>query len=358
MTRHGILFLGIVATLCSAAIASAQERPLNNSANDTTAPTSGTDTTTTTTTTTGTDGSASDVAMHDEQANMEGAHEHTPGATRHARDGSDPYEDPHESYYTVGLMYRHFIVGTYALNFFVDGGKVVDEPGFGAQFTYRKDGLSISGQVWGQGAGFSGIFREAGQGPNETEFWQSNWNVVWAAASFMWSTQFNDMLALEYGFDVGVGVVYGNAYRTEAYAPTGVATNDYQRWQSCSYTGSGGMVHAPPAFPPSPGTIPTGSPGAGSPIPGFSAGAQPGIPGDTSTCGGPPVADGVRGEQYGENIRNWSNGGSVPIVVPWLGVPHIALRFKPVRQLEMRLDAGAFAGILAFYFGGSISYGF
>ena len=30
---------------------------------------------------------------------------------------------------------------------------------------------------------------------------------------------------------------------------------------------------------------------------------------------------------------------------------------KPVKQLEIRLDAGAFAGIVAFYLGGTISYG-
>ena len=59
-----------------------------------------------------------DVQLHDEQANMEDGHAaHTPGATQH-RDDTDPYEDPHESYYYLGVFYRHFIAPTYALNFY------------------------------------------------------------------------------------------------------------------------------------------------------------------------------------------------------------------------------------------------
>ena len=36
-------------------------------------------------------------------------------------------------------------------------------------------------------------------------------------------------------------------------------------------------------------------------------------------------------------------------VLPWLALPHLALRIKPVRQFMMRVDAGFGLG---FFFGG------
>ena len=264
------------------------------------------------------DGSAGtgDPSLADEQA-LQSEGDNRPEAVR---DATDPFEDPHEGYYFVGLMYRHIVVPKFMQSLFVDGGTTVSNPGFGAQFEYRKDGFSIIGNVWWQDFGFVGPYREAGDPATNTEIIDSTWSAVFASASFMWSTAFNDMFAFEYGIDVGLGVVLGQGVRTEAF-----------------------QTAADPTFRPC--------------TPPMAAG-MPGTP-DSAYCGAPSGggftdADGQDGEHYEVVARKWSDGGNVPNVVPWLGIPHIALRIKPIHQVQIRLDAGFFGG---FWFGAGLSYG-
>jgi hypothetical protein len=47
---------------------------------------------------------------------------------------------------------------------------------------------------------------------------------------------------------------------------------------------------------------------------------------------------------------SWANGGSLPMVFPYLALPHLAFRVEPVKYFQMRADTGfAFSG--GFYFG-------
>ena len=253
-----------------------------------------------------------DPSLADEQA-LQSEGDNRPEAER---DSTDPFEDPHEGYYFVGLMYRHIVVPKFMQNLFVDGGTTVSNPGFGAQFEYRKDGFSIIGNVWWQDFGFVGPFREAGDPATNTEIIDSSWSAVFASASFMWSTAFNDMFAFEYGIDVGLGVVFGDGVRNEAFS-----TDGDQTFSACA--------------------------GALNPI---ASSAYCGSP----SGGGSTDPDGTDGEHYNVVARKWSDGGSVPNVVPWLGIPHIALRIKPIHQVQIRLDAGFFGG---FWFGAGLSYG-
>jgi hypothetical protein len=253
-----------------------------------------------------------DPSLADEQA-LQSEGENRPEAQR---DATDPFEDPHEGYYFVGLMYRHIVVPKFMQNLFVDGGTTVSNPGFGAQFEYRKDGFSIIGNVWWQDFSFVGPFREAGDPATNTEIIDSSWSAVFASASFMWSTAFNDVFAFEYGIDVGLGVVLGDGVRTEAFS-----TDGDQTFSPCA--------------------------GALNPITSASYCGAP-------TSGGATDPDGEDGEHYNVVARKWSDGGSVPNVVPWLGIPHIALRIKPIHQVQIRLDAGFFGG---FWFGAGLSYG-
>jgi hypothetical protein len=257
-----------------------------------------------------TEGEEGPASLSDEQALYEEGNR--PAA---ARDSTDPYEDPGEGYYFLGAFYRHVVVPKFIQNLFVDGGATVSNPGFGVQFEYRKAGFSIVGSVWWQDFGFSGPFRESGDPDVNTEIIDSNWSSLFASASFLWSTAFNDMFAIEYGIDVGLGVVLGSGRRTEAYPGSDVG--GYNRCRG-------------PTDPRADYCAPTRSGGATDP-------------------------DGSDGEHYNVVARKWSDGGNVPNVVPWLGLPHIALRFKPIRQLQIRVDGGFFGG---FWFGGSLSYGF
>ena len=234
------------------------------------------------------------------------------------RDNSDPFEEPRKGYYFLSAMYRQIWIPTFIQRLFMEGGVGTTDPGFGGEFTYRKNNFSISGSVWWQSLKFNGPFRSSGDPDFNTEMWNSNWSAVFAAASFMWSTPFNDYIALEYGIDVGLGVLLGQTTRTEAYRSTGPGSvNGYAPCRS-----------------------------AGNPNPTYCG---------TPISGGATDPDGANGEQYGVVARKWSAGGSVPNVVPWLALPHLALRIKPIHQVQIRIDTGFFAG---FFFGGTLGYGF
>lgn len=258
------------------------------------------------------------ATMSDEQV----LHEERTGV-ENVRDSSDPYEDPHTGYYFAGLMYRHIVMPTFMQHLFADGGVTVSDPGFGGEFSYRKDGFTITGSLWWQNFSFINPFRTNGDSAFNTEIINSNWSSIIGAASFMWSTQFNDMLALEYGVDVGLGVVLGNGIRSEAYPSTGAGS--VGGYAACS------MANDPHETP----------------TPGVYCAPNPG--------GGASAQDGQNGEHYNVTARKWTDGGSVPNIIPWLGLPHIALRFKPVHQFQARLDVGFFGG---FFFGLGAQYGF
>lgn len=251
-----------------------------------------------------------DTSLGDQQAQMEtqqGA-EATP-----ARDSTDPFEDPHTGYWFFGAFYRQIIVPTFMQRLFVEGGATASNPAFGLEATHRKDNFDITMSLWWAGFSFDAPYRASGDPVTDTELVDGNTSAIFASAAFMWSTPFNDMFALEYGLDVGLGVVLGHVTRTEAY-PSSAAGNN------------GGFLRCR---------------GVGDP--------------DVSYCDGPNVPDGMTGGSYGATARSWVDGGSVPNIVPWLAIPHIALRFKPIHQFMMRLDAGFGLG---FFFGLAANYGF
>lgn len=248
-----------------------------------------------------------DVALSDEQALQE---EQRPvGDDYH--DPSDPFEDPAEGYFFAGLFYRHIFMPEFLINLFMDESTGASQPGFGAEVTYRKAGFDIIGSLWWQGYNTAGPFRAAGDPLEDTEWIESEMSIMYLAATFLWSTEFNEMFALEYGVGIGIGLVLGDSYRTEAYQVDG-------GWAKCNG----------PNDPP---------------IPGF---CEP----------GPVVADGADGAHYGAESNFWSEGGDWPNVWLWAAIPHLALRFKPVRQFMMRLEGGFSTG--GFFMGAAANYGF
>lgn len=229
--------------------------------------------------------------------------------TEEARDSTDPWEDPQEGYYFAGLFYRHIFVPEFLLNLFLDESTGTSNPAFGGEVTYRKDGFDIIGSLWYASYAVDGAFRASGDPDGDTEIINSELGVLFVSASFLWSTPFNDIFALEYGVGLGLGVVLGDLIRTEAYPDGG----------------------------------------------GYSACSAPNSPVGAPYCDGPPVRDGEDGGHYNVEARKWSDGGDVPNVVPWLAVPQIALRIKPIKQLMMRIEGGFGLG---FFLGGAINYGF
>jgi len=271
---------------------------------------------------TGETGGAAGLAANDPGDSAPGA---TPAGDEgampaQARDSTDPHEDEHQGYWFAGPMMRFTVVPTFMERLFIDGGHTELNPATGLEATYRKDNFDIVMSVWWASFAFTGPFRASGDPDTDTEIVSGNPSVVFASAAFMWSTPFNDMFALEYGLDVGVGVVLGDVVRYEAYPGGPDNIGGYSR---CASPGNPSSV-------------------GGAPL-------------DPAYCDGPPVGDGMRGGHYNVIARKWTDGGSVPNVVPWLAIPHLAIRFKPVHQFMARIDFGFGLG---FFFGGSLNYGF
>jgi hypothetical protein len=252
------------------------------------------------------------VELSDEQALTEER-----VGTEVVRDSTDPFEEPLEGYYFLGIMYRHWIVPSFLLHLFVDEAVTGSNPGVGVQFTYRKNNFDIIGSLWWMGGYAEGAFRGPGDPVSDTEWIDSGLSALWASATFLWSTPIDDagIFAFEYGIGVGVGVVFGDLVRTEAYPLPG---ND--------------------GFAPCEGV-----------------GMAPQNPAEAGFCEGPSVGDGETGGHYNVVARKWTDGGSVPNVMAWLEIPHLALRIKPIKQLMMRIEAGLGLG---FYAGASAAYGF
>ncbi|MCU0673127.1 MAG: hypothetical protein MUE69_10090 [Myxococcota bacterium] len=227
-----------------------------------------------------------------------------------ARSGTDPYEDPTAAYFFLGAAYWHTFTPSFILNLFTDESTKTNNPGIGLQFTYRKDAFDIVTSLYYQTYAVNGPFRGAGDEDTETEIIDSDLKMVAVSVSFLWSTEFTDWFAIQYGIGLGVGGVFGDMIRTEAYRVG-------NGWERCV-----GPSNPPNAF-----------------------------------CDPTSVADGEDGGHFGARARRWTQGGSVPNVWFRASLPHLALRFKPIKQLMIRVDGG-FDLFSGFFVGGSLNFGF
>lgn len=226
------------------------------------------------------------------------------------RSSTDPYEDPTRAHYFLGLAYWHSFTPTFVLNLFTDESTKTNNSGFGLQFTYRKSSFDIVTSLYYQAFSVNGPFRGAGDEATETEIIDSNLKMLGVSVSFLWSSDFTDWFGVQYGLGFGVGGVLGDMIRTEAY-PVG------NGWEPC---------------------VDRSNP-------------------DPLYCDPTSVADGEEGGHFGARARRWTQGGSVPNVWFRAALPHLALRFKPIKQLMIRVDGG-FDLFSGFFVGGSLNFGF
>lgn len=233
------------------------------------------------------------------------------------RDTSDPFEEENVDYFFLGAFYRHVIIPGFIQGLFVDGGIDGSNPATGITFNYRKNQFNVSANIWWNNAEAEGYFRAQGDPRTDTEFIQAHMGVIFITAEFLWAFPITDWFAFELGFDLGFGFIYGGLTRTEAYESS-PGSGDFQPCTSAGQPGTGGYCESPPA---------------------------------------PEPCYATNGGHYNCTEPNWlTEGGDVPVIFPWVSLPHIALRFKPIHQLQIRVDGGY--GLYNFFFGGSISYGF
>jgi len=206
------------------------------------------------------------------------------------------------------------------LNIFVREGKTLFSNHVAIEFERRKDGFSIIPSLGYTEFGTNDFLladktRDLG--------FAGNWSVINSSLKGMflqldvlWSTQLSDAFALEYGAGIGFGFLFGdlmtNWVRDDPNGKLVASTG--QRFTPCK----------------------TEADGIG--------------------CGTGDHVNATTARVNGYVEKTWFGGGSVPAVFPWISIPQVGLRYKPIKEVQTRLGVGL--GITGIWFGLSGSYGF
>jgi len=228
-----------------------------------------------------------------------------------------------QKYYFVGLRYRATIIPQFMVNLFVNEGATFVSHSIGAELDMRKDGQSTIPWIAYQTFGFGDTLFEQKNGSPPADQ-ASNWSVVNSGLSALflgldelWSVPMDGdhHWDFEYGFGVGVGVVFGSLQNNWVYdsANGPLVTGSGRHFAECQSQTSG------PSCP---------------------IGAH---------------QNATIAKVGGYTEPNWFNGGSVPVIFPHIAIPALGIRWKPVKQFEMRLNTGF--SLTGFFFGISGDYG-
>jgi hypothetical protein len=142
--------------------------------------------------------------------------------------------------------------------------------------------------------------------------------AIYGTADLLWSVKLNKNFDFEYGAGFGLGIVFGDLQNNWVYEdPTGpLAASNGKHYSKCETEGQNGPL---------------------------------------SGCNKANHQNASTAKVGGYTEPSWLNGGSKPVLFPWISVPQIGLRFKPVKQFEGRLGLGF--SLTGFWFGLNGSYG-
>jgi hypothetical protein len=242
----------------------------------------------------------------------EGEKKEAAPAAADAGASSSAVEEKGKTYRFVGARFRGLVIPSFVIGLFGDGGKTVFAPNFGPEFAIRRDNFEYNFSVTYTSYVMTNTTFKAPTDPDQAmELVNAHLKVLYLAADFVWSHPFSPQLAWTYGGGAGLGIVWGPLYREQAY-PVGAG------WNSCG----------------------PGAPPAGTPEP------------KASYCAPDPTLKTQHYKGYAE--PSWSNGGSKPILFPWLAL-QTGLRFKPSHDFVARLDVGI--GFGQVFFGVGADYG-
>jgi hypothetical protein len=259
------------------------------------------------------------------------------------RDTTDPYEDPRKSYLFFGAGWRFSRVPTWLLPAYgVEAGPAVSTPlSVQGELAWRKDGFQVLGSVGFTRLNMRGPFQLRNDPIEDTEWLEGNFKFLNLTATVTWSTAFTDWFQIEYGFEAGLGFLFGDLTRSEAYKRANGSWGKCPAWASQT-TNRNDAIQFNPLFP-----SPTREQQRYCDIP----------IGDGKPDMVPPASDPADrdGAQYGVKAERGLFNGGVPHVVPILG-PRLSLRFKPVHQVVLRVDVplpiipfGIMGGVAAQY---------
>ena len=229
----------------------------------------------------------------------------------------DPKEEPGKAYRFVGLRMRNVILPKFMMGLFAEGGSTLNVFMFGPEFTSRRDNTEFDFAL--QFADYSmDPFLFKGHGENEFSYEEvsSDMKALYLTLDMLYDIPVDKTgkLSMLVGGGVGLGFFTGNLYRAQV-EPTAAGNgklnpDEFNSWQKCR------------PVPPSP---------------------------PSSYCD-------AKNDHYGNyDEPSWANGGSRPFVFPWISLPQVSVRYKPIKQLQTRFDAGF--SLSGFFLGLSAGYG-
>lgn len=214
----------------------------------------------------------------------------------------------------VGLRFRDAILPKAILNIFADGGATVNIPMVGLEFGTRRDRLeyvlSLSYADYSSG---DMLFKAKNDLDFAYERVQSDMAVISAQIELLYEFPLDDKdrYTLLVGGGVGIGGVIGDLHRRQVYpGQTGADPADPTQWNDCK--------------------------GAGDPFGGL-------------------YCDGGNDHFGNYTEPSWASGGSKPFIFPWLALPQVSFRYKPIKYVQARADVG-FALTSGVYFGLGLGY--
>jgi hypothetical protein len=255
------------------------------------------------------EGTESNTEDEAETSKQEGKKEDQDAANS-AHGGSGVWEDPTQQYLFIGARYRVQYVPQFLQNLFAEGGSPLWVQTPGIEFGMRKDRFETS--IFAM-LGVYSMDAVSFKGKTDPELaWElvdANYKVLFLGADFMWSTpEFTKGLSMIYGAGIGLGLVFGDMNRTQSYP-----------------NGSGGFSPCANAFD---------------------------VRGNVLGVG--QYCDDANDHYNGYVEPSWANGGSSPIIFPWLG-GQLGLRYKAHRNFVARVELGV--TITSMFFGIGADYG-
>jgi hypothetical protein len=259
------------------------------------------------------------------------------------RETTDPYEDPAKRYLFLGARWNFTSLPPALLKAYtVEAGPTVSTlKSFAAELAFRRKGFQVMATAGFTKLGTNGPFQLKSDPIEDTEWLKTNFKLLNVTAVVTWSTSFADWFQLEYGLEAGIGFLFGDMIRNEAYKDANGKWGKCETWASQT-TNSNNTLLYNPDFP-----TPTPEQKRYCAIPDGPAGQRPPA---TNT------AD-EDGEQYGVKAKSGLFNGGVPHAIPILG-PRLSLRFKPIHQLVVRLDVPLPSLPFGIVGGVAVQYGF
>lgn len=232
----------------------------------------------------------------------------------------DPLEDRSQRYNFVGLRFRDVIVPKFMINWFAEGGATVNVAMFGPELSTRKNRTELDfAAVYADYSMNPFMFKANGDPVQAFEKVSSSLKMILFTAEILYDVPIDKTGKFSFliGGGIGFGVVFGDLYRNQAYPTdhTGKADpNDQSKWTPCT--------------------------GPGSP--------------SADVTGNVPYCDSSNNHFNNHKEASWANGGSKPNIFPWLSLPQLSFRYKPIKQLQTRFDTGFSTS--GFFFGLSAGY--